>query len=242
VEGLRRTVAKNNWRGIGVDIDHSICDSGPVWDAPMQQFCERVAWECGVSSAEVWGLWRNMNDDIYLTSGGVHPSKYHRMGMRIASKYGLDFERARQWVGEMRRQIYSAVPELYPKTRETLAILREVGLLRIFVTHAPVGLTSMRLRTWGFEEIPAFSESTLRQKDGATWVNAVAKLGLKPQEMIAVGDSWPGDIEAAGKAGITARVWIRPKWKILEGKCKKEEVPTIEDIGQLVQAIIDNFG
>ncbi|HBC73143.1 hypothetical protein A2379_00130 [Candidatus Amesbacteria bacterium RIFOXYB1_FULL_47_13] len=242
IEELRRAINKNGWRGIGMDIDHTICDSGPVWDVPMQQLCEKVARECGVSDEEIWRQWRNMNDAMYLTTGGVHPRKYHLMASKIAHDYNLDPGQTRQWAGEMRRKIYTAVPDLYPGTRETIATLKEAGLQQVFVTHAPPGLNKLRMKTWGFENTRVFSESTLRKKDYRVWAQVISSLNIFPWEMVAVGDSWPGDMQAARDAGIEARVWVKPKWEILRGDYAGEKVPTIEHIGQLVQAIIDCFG
>jgi hypothetical protein len=51
-----------------------------------------------------------------------------------------------------------------------------------------------------------------------------------------------GSIRGAGEAGIETLVWVKPKWDEYAKGNVPEGILKIEHIGQLVEALIANFG
>jgi putative hydrolase of the HAD superfamily len=94
----------------------------------------------------------------------------------------------------------------YPYVLETLEFLRSRGLKLGIVTDAPRKKAVDRLRAMNvihfFDVIITFDEAKVKKPNELPFILAIGKLGLKPDEILFVGDSLKRDIKPARKLGM----------------------------------------
>jgi len=94
----------------------------------------------------------------------------------------------------------------YPYVLETLEFLKNMNLRLGIVTDAPKEKAIDRLRTMDivhfFDVIIAFDDSGIKKPSELPFLLAINKLGLKPEQILFVGDSIRRDIEPAEKLGM----------------------------------------
>ncbi|MFH1502275.1 MAG: HAD-IA family hydrolase [Candidatus Eisenbacteria bacterium] len=108
-------------------------------------------------------------------------------------------------IGYRRGREYTLV--LYPHVRRTLLCLAKKGLRLAVISDAP------RYQAWSrlcylqlqhyFDHVITFEDTHVRKPDPAPFMKALELLGMKPDEVLMVGD-WPErDMEGAKNVGIT---------------------------------------
>ena len=243
VEKLMSVREKRRLKAVLFDADFTLADSGPLWNGGFQYLAKKIAKEIGTDELELMTYIKAENQRLFQEMG-AHPSKYWQVALRVAERYGLDPERVREWNKTAVGKIYLKAPKLYPGSKQVVGELSQAGFATAIVSHVPEGLSRIRMKEWGWEEMPAFPTTTLKDKGPEAYLRAVAGLSIRPEEAMVVGDSVKGDMAAALEAGIRHRIWVRPTWNpFLDGdKSVLEGVPEIERIGQLAGAIIKHFG
>ena len=141
--------------------------------------------------------------------------------------------------------------DLYEKTlaetahsRKVLAAIRERGLPMVLVSNF-YGNMSVVLREFGFEglflRIIESAVVGIRKPDPRIFLMGVEALGLKPEEVMVVGDSWDKDIIPAHEAGCQT-VWLRDEgWNPHPLPVQKEEecryCAVIDSLDELLEMI-----
>ncbi|HIH20728.1 TPA: HAD-IA family hydrolase [Candidatus Micrarchaeota archaeon] len=94
----------------------------------------------------------------------------------------------------------------YKDVKETLSALRAKGLRLGIVTDAPKLQAYTRLVALGIEDffdpVVCFEDTKQRKPSRMPFAAAIAKLKLKPSEVMFVGDSPSRDIDGASKSGM----------------------------------------
>jgi len=94
----------------------------------------------------------------------------------------------------------------YPYVLETLEFLKNMNLRLGIVTDAPREKAMDRLKVMNiihfFDVIITFDESKVKKPNKSPFLLAIGKLGLKPEEILFVGDSLRRDIEPTEKLGM----------------------------------------
>ena len=94
----------------------------------------------------------------------------------------------------------------YEGVRETLSALKSKGLRLGIVTDAPHLQAYTRLVALGiedyFEPVVCFEDTKQRKPSQLPFAKALSALGLKPEEVLFVGDSLRRDVEGASKFGM----------------------------------------
>lgn len=120
----------------------------------------------------------------------------------IASEKADALRRERKWP-----QVYAMIPELRPYKNIDLLFnsLDEWGVKKAIVTSSPRPYCEKIVRQWGwkFDTEVCFHDTSQRKPHPEPMLTALARLQLKPEEVISIGDT-PGDIESSRGAGIRA--------------------------------------
>jgi putative hydrolase of the HAD superfamily len=210
-------------RGVTFDWWHTIAESTPEFDDEMRRIRVRGVREAlavaGVrADAEALedaydrhteylvARWRRLEDPS--------PDEQVREFLRLA-RLGVPEDAV---AGPVARAFGGAIrdrpPSLYPHVAEVLALLEGRGLR--------IGLVSNTGRTWGrylralqddlgigpLFDVRVFSDEVGRRKPERTiFEAALGPLGLRPQEVVHVGDDLDADIAGAKRLGMRA-VWF----------------------------------
>lgn len=125
--------------------------------------------------------------------------------------------------------------KVYPDTLDTLKALKDKGLKLVLVCNCPENSVEDVMARFGLAEL--FDELALSYKEGtlkheALFDVAMKKVDVKPEEVLAVGDSMETDIKGASKAGIKACLVDRRDRREYETKIKSlsELVPLVEEL------------
>lgn len=111
--------------------------------------------------------------------------------------------------------MYVSSPRLLPGAKETVAVFREASSKLGLVTHADYGWTMLKLKRSGFESVFDHIQVVDQYKNKAAedWVKAIEALGVKPEDVLVIGDSVKGDIQAAYAAGVRHLIALPSPWE-----------------------------
>jgi len=181
----------NALRGIAFDLDGTLVHSAPelaqAVDYALSQQGLPVAGEARVST------WIGNGSDVLIE--------------RALSWAGADaalFEKTRTLFNQFYAQTLEDGSPLFPQVKETLARLRDAGFQLALVTNKPTPFVAPLLATLGIADYFATAvggdDVVVKKPHPAPLYLVLARLGLRAQEMLFVGDS-RNDIEAAQAAG-----------------------------------------
>lgn len=121
----------------------------------------------------------------------------------------------------------------YPKVKQTLKKLKELGIKLAIVTDAPKLKAYQRIVSLGIDDFFDFvigKEDTGMEKAGLEPLRlAIQKLSFKPKEIVLVGDSIERDIKPAKKLGIKTVLAKYGQEKKERGKADFE-IKRVEDL------------
>lgn len=122
--------------------------------------------------------------------------------------------------------------KIYPDTLDTLQKLKDKGLKLAIISNCPANNIEPVLERFGmtglFDFIAlSYKEGTLKHEN--LFNVALEKLNLKPEEVIAVGDSMQTDIKGAKDAGIKAY--------LVDRRDKRDYFPKIKALKNLVEIV-----
>ncbi|MGC8812065.1 MAG: TIGR02253 family HAD-type hydrolase [Candidatus Aenigmatarchaeota archaeon] len=126
----------------------------------------------------------------------------------------------------------------YPRVKQTLKKLKELGLKLVIVTDAPKVKAYQRIISLGIDDYFDFvigKEDTGKEKASVEPLKlATEKLSLKPGEILLVGDSIERDIEPAKKLGMKTVLAKYGQERKEKGKADFE-IERIEDLLKLIE-------
>jgi len=213
-------------RGVTFDWWHTIAEATPEFDDAMREIRVRNVREA-LGAAGVGAEARVLEDAYerhteYLVSCWTRhedPSPEDQIAT-VLGFAGLDGSDGRLTVPVARafgNAIRERPPALYPHIADVLGRLRDRGLR--------VGLVSNTGRTWdrylrelqddlgigGFFDVRVFSDEVGRRKpERAIFEAALRPIGLRPGEVVHVGDDLDADVAGAKGIGMRA-VWFSPE-------------------------------
>lgn len=212
-------------RGVTFDWWHTIAEASPEFDDEMRRIRVRTIQDAlsraGVRTEtavlegaydrhteRLVACWRQFEDPSadeqiasFLRLAGLDPTDGEVAGL-VARAFGT--------------AIRERPPSLYPHVADVLARLKRDG--------RSIGLVSNTGRTWGrylrplqddlgigrFFDVRVFSDEVGRRKpERAIFEAALGALGLRPEEVVHVGDDLDADVAGAKGLGMHA-VWFNP--------------------------------
>jgi HAD superfamily hydrolase (TIGR01549 family) len=134
--------------------------------------------------------------------------------------------------------------KIEPDAHQVLERLKELGYRMAVISNASNTpdlnrlIDNNGLRKY-FEIVVISAEEGIRKPDPRIFVNTINKLGVKPENVVMIGDTLNADILGAQKAGIRS-VWItrradRPENKGVDEKIKPDYV--VPDLASLIDVI-----
>jgi putative hydrolase of the HAD superfamily len=125
----------------------------------------------------------------------------------------------------------------YPNVASTLKKLKQRGLKLVIVTDAPRLKGHQRLDSIGvdsyFDHVVGFEDTGEHKPSKLPFRAAVQKLGLKPEEILMVGDSIHRDIAPAKKIGMTSALAKYGRIEKEKGKADFE----LNDIAEILKIV-----
>jgi len=124
------------------------------------------------------------------------------------------------------RKVKAGYLQPYPKVRETLIKLKSKGLVLGIVSDAPRMQAWLRLAemslTEFFDVVVAWEDTGKLKPSKMPFEQAIKKLGLKPEEILFVGDNPGRDIK--GAKGVGMKTALAAYGQVFEGKEKPDFV------------------
>lgn len=185
---------------------------------------------------------KDFEEAIITSATKVHlnPVKLWKMTLDILqAKYRFD-EGYKSLRFDKLMEIYKILPTLKDRVVETLEILKTSYTIAL-VTHAEADWAYFKLD--GHSLRPLFSYIEIadvnRPKEAQDWLNAVDKLGLKPQDVAIVGDNIKGDMQAGKSIGAGALYWLNDNssWSFYQQGELPEEIVKIDNIYKLIEEL-----
>jgi phosphoglycolate phosphatase-like HAD superfamily hydrolase len=167
----------------------------------------------------------------------------------VEQKLIKDTEKERYEIEKLLKGIYQQMPEFLPGAEDLLRCVYDKGYKIGFCTHSGDSWGDVKMK--GIWERLKFSNvdpvylsiSLSEQKGSEHWLETVEMLGLKPEDVVVVGDNKEADILAAQKIGVDTCIWYKyaiPKdtnfyndLDITKEGCVVYEKDTLEEIKEL---------
>jgi len=177
---------------------------------------------------------RELLFEMYAEFGIEDQNIFERFLKKVSGK--IDYRVLAAGIAAYRR-VKASYMLPYPRVRETLIRLKEKGLVLGIVSDAPrmqawLRLAEMNLLEF-FDVVVALEDTGKQKPSRMPFKKAVKKLGLKPEEILFVGDNPVRDIKGAKAMGmITA---LAAYGQIMPGKASPDFV--LEKVSDLVRVV-----
>ncbi len=131
----------------------------------------------------------------------------------------------------------------YINIRETLLKLKEMGLVLLVVTDARTKNAVARLEKTGlfslFDFVVTSDMTGMKKPDPGVFLFALKRFGIRPEEVLVVGDSLRRDIGPAKKAGMRTAYASYGDRNFHEERIEKADV-ILADIKDVLQVVEEN--
>lgn len=225
------------------DLDDTLFDFSACWEAGMQRTIATHPLTADLDGKKLLETLRRHGDDLWVDvlAKRYDFTQYRQLRLQRSM---ADFDR--QIEVEQIDEFQSAYAKacldaVTPDTtvQETIAKLAHHHTLGI-VTNGPVDMAFIKLERLGLSEYfpkdRVFISELLgyHKPDPRIYATAVEQLGVVPEQVLFVGDTWEADVAGAIDAGFSA-VWINPQGK--KPKSKHMPLAIIERVDQLLPLV-----
>lgn len=177
-------------KGVILDVDGTLVDSNEAHVQAWVKALRRGGYQ--VSAEKVRPLIGMGSDNLLPTLVGVE-------------KDTPEEEKLSEWWKEIFEREYLPKLKAFPKTKDLLERLKADGFMLAVASSAEKEMLGKLLKIAGadklVEEETSSGDAENSKPDPDIVQVALDKLGLKPEEVVMIGDT-PYDIEAAGKIGM----------------------------------------
>lgn len=237
---LKEWATKNGIRAVLFDLDDTLVGTSPVIRELEERYVQYVAsQQPELSPKDVLTTLRKEDASVFA-SHSVSKARWSALAHRLVDTYGKNTEETFHQGLAIFMSLYSIVPPLLPGATDTVSELRCIAEKMGVVTHADEYWTAMKLHRTGlstfFDHVHIVPDDG--HKDSNHWKQAIEALGVKPEEVLVIGDSIRGDIQAAHEAGVKHLVLVPSQWAPYGSGTLPDGVLAVSGIGKTVDALI----
>jgi len=245
---LREFLSVHKIKGVLFDFDDTLIFTSEIFRYYMRQFSSNLISECpNLNFKGFLNFLEDTNNNSYKNHA-VNPKRWLNVINTISQRLNFDGDKYKFLLHEYDKtimQIYRTVPRIIPGAKETVYQFSCAGMQTALITHADEVWTQFKLSATGFDNFfppnRVFVVDQDKHKGPEDWLCAVRSMGLLPEEIIAFGDSLPGDIRAAKSIGVSVCVWLPSEWVMYNDGNVPEGVITVEEgIGHAIEKLIEN--
>ncbi|MBI5019621.1 HAD family hydrolase [Candidatus Gottesmanbacteria bacterium] len=214
VTELTRWAADNGIKAVLFDLDDTLVSTSPVIRDLEERYVKYVAsQQPSLSPQQVLETLRNEDASVFA-SHSVSKARWSALAHKLVDVYGSETEETFHQGLAIFMSLYSTIPPLLPGAVDTVSALKcAVGKMGV-VTHADEYWTTMKLHKTGlstyFDHVHIVPDDG--HKSSEHWKKAIDALGVEPHEVLVIGDSIRGDIQAAAGVGVKNLVLVPSQW------------------------------
>lgn len=237
---LAEWMKHNGVKAVLFDLDDTLISTSPLIRELEDRYVTYVVGQQPtLSPHEVLDTLRR-EDTAVFTSHSVSKARWSALAHKLVDVYGPDTEDAFHTGLAIFMSLYSTVPRMLPGAMDTVQTFRCVAEKMGVVTHADEYWTSLKLHKTGlstfFDQVYVVPDND--HKNGEHWAKAIEQLGVKPHEVLVIGDSVTGDITAASRAGVKHLVLVPSQWSPYGAGVVPDGTIAVSGVDQVVDALI----
>lgn len=244
VRPLREWLEGHGIKAVLFDFDDTLVDTQGLQDAQMQRakayIMDRLP---HIDSKKLDEAVEKADHDAYI-SHSVSLERYIAMGRYIGEAFPTENPEPFQTAMGNMLASYGMTPQFLPGAKETVMTFREAIPKLGLVTHANKEWTAIKLKSRGLDTV--FDHVEIVDEYGAktaqSWRNAIDRLGVKPEEVLVIGDNITGDIQAARGAGVRYTVLLPSPWKEYASGTAPADTMKAERIADVIPTLLAQNG
>lgn len=206
------------------DFDETLQDRTAAFEKYMDTFFADFCPDINTEEIE------KRKEEMRVTGNGGYVNRIQWYGSLIES-WGWDGAPPPEILAEHYDTKFGDHNVIFPDSAKLLGELKSRGYIVGVVTNGPSHLQNHKMDTSGLRPycdiVVVSGDVGVHKPDPALFTYTAAKLGLKPEECIYVGDHPVNDIQGALAAGMKA---IRMNYGWFKNQDLREDVPTVENI------------
>lgn len=223
------------------DLDDTLLDTNGLFEQKEGKFFDFVGQRLpGLDRNQLVKDYNRLNHEAFQAVY-VNPVKFHRVIGGLGDLYGPEAAGVFQEGLPILEEVYRTVPPFHPGARETLEIFKSAGIPLGLLTHANLTWTNLKVRQLGlrdyFSHIWTADEDGLKGKED--WKIIIFFFGVKPEEVLIIGDNIKGDILPAHELGVKHKIYIPSPWSFYQEGTVPEGTITVDRIGKLIETAIN---
>ncbi len=216
-------------KAVGFDMDHTLSDRYGMLERMAVLIGERFPFSVPTHQAALW-LCEADRQYPYDFQGKFEAFCQTEVFLQVP-----EFEEYRSFWW---KTVGSASVD-YPFTKPTLTALRRMGLKLVLITNGDAAMQREKIEVLGyrpyFDAMVISGEEQVKKPERGIFELAAARIGVRPEEMVYVGDNPKNDIDGANRAGIEA-IWVKTvgRWP-KELPSPQYAVDTIAQVPELIR-------
>ena len=243
---LNENFISKSIKGVVFDLDDTLINTNEPWVGKMREFVSFIVSNVpGTEFGNVWDKLVKENNRAYKEIA-VRETKWDLVVERLKPTFEDKFHETLDEGLNILREVYTLVPEVNPGTFEALRHISGIGAKLGLVTHARPEWTRLKLEGTGLNSFFSLDENVYVvdekvHKGPKHWREGLEMLELKPEEVVVVGDSLPGDIIAAYDIGVRHLYRMPSIWSAYAEGDIPDGVFQIDGINELIEAMVEHL-
>ncbi len=236
---LREWLDTHGIKAVLFDLDDTLLNTHKKHRELQAQFIASVAQaNPELDPKELSDTFNSLSDHVYATHS-VHRERWNAVVSLMAEKYGARVTPALYEAKDILYRVYDEPAELMPGAVETLEQFHQAAAHLGVVTHADEAWTAVKLDGHNIRKY--FDTVTLADpwgyKGPEDWKRAIDTLGVRPEDVLVIGDNLTGDILAARSAGVAHTVWLPSPWDLYRNGGIPDDVIRADAIADVIPAL-----
>lgn len=214
VDPVLEMMKRSGVKGVLFDYDDTNCATADHIGMTMGIYSREVGNRLGIDPVVVYDL-LNKHNNRYYSSLYVNPVRWIATGDAVSVEL-TGSKRTLKPELDILLSIFDTAPVIFEGTKSVHSLLSRNGILIGNVTHAPDRWALLKIDRHG---LGGYIDSLVladvnRAKSIEDWRNGLRKLGLKPDQVIGMGDSVKGDVIPMLELGLRGVIALPNSWSV----------------------------